>query len=44
MEFRTAIVDETGCVVFWCDTLQGWDQIETILESHPEWRVEAIEQ
>lgn len=43
MEYRTAIVDETGWVMYWCDELQGWDQIETILEGHPEWSVKAIE-
>jgi hypothetical protein len=44
MEFRTAIVDETGWVMFWCDQLQGWEQIECILEVHPEWNVRVIEQ
>ena len=44
MEFRTAIVDETGWVMFWCDTLQGTEQIESILECHPEWSLMAIEQ
>ncbi len=43
MEFRTAIVDECGCVIFWCDELQGNDQIECILDGHPEWSVETIE-
>ena len=44
MEFRTAIVDETGCVMFWVDTLQGDDQVEAILVAHPEWSCVAIEQ
>lgn len=44
MEYRTAIVDELGCVMFWCDELQGAEQIEYILEAHPEWSVRAIEQ
>ena len=44
MKFRTAIVDDLGCVMFWCDQLQGWEQIECILEGHPEWSVKAIEQ
>lgn len=44
MEFRTAIVDETGCVMFWVDTLQGDDQVEAILAAHPEWSCVAIEQ
>ena len=44
MRFRTAIVDETGWVMFWCDELQDAEQIECILEGHPEWSVRAIEQ
>ena len=44
MEFRTAIVDETGCVMFWVDTLQSDDQVEAILAAHPEWSCVAIEQ
>lgn len=44
MKFRTAIVDELGWVMFWCDELQDIEQIECILESHPEWSVRAIEQ
>lgn len=44
MEFRTAIVDETGWVMFWVDTLQGDDQVEAILTAHPEWSCVAIEQ
>jgi len=42
MKYRTAIVDETSCVMFWCDELEGWEQIEIILECHPEWSVKAI--
>ncbi len=44
MEFRSAIVDETGWVMFWCDELQNQEQIECILESHPEWSCKCIEQ
>lgn len=44
MEFRTAIVDETGCVMFWCDELQDEEQIEYILNLYPECRRECIEQ
>ena len=43
MEYRSAIVDETGCVMFWCDELQGEEQIECILYGHPEWSIEYIE-
>lgn len=41
--YRTAIVDELGWVMYWCDELQGDEQIEAILEGHPEWSVKAIE-
>ncbi len=44
MRYRTAIVDEMGWVMFWCDELQGQDQIDAILDGHPEWSVRAIEQ
>lgn len=45
MEYRTAIVDELGCVIWWCDEIVGgWDQIEAILVGHPEWSVRVIEQ
>ena len=41
-EYRSAIVDECGWVVFWCDELQDEDQIECILEGHPEWSRKCI--
>ena len=44
MEFRSAIVDETGWVMFWCDELQDEERIECILECHPEWDRKCIEQ
>ena len=43
MEFKSAIVDELGCVMYWCDELQDEDQIECILNSHPEWNRKCIE-
>ena len=43
MEFRSAIIDELGCVMYWCDELQDEDQIECILNSHPEWSRKCIE-
>lgn len=43
MEFRTAIIDELGHVMFWCDELQDKDHIEYILDSHPEWNRKCIE-
>lgn len=44
MEYRSAIVDETGWVMFWCDELQGEAQIECILNSNPEWTKKCIPQ
>lgn len=41
--YRNAIVDELGHVMFWCDELQGEDQIECILDSHPEWNRRYVE-
>lgn len=44
MEYRSAIIDECGYVMFWCDELQDEEQIECILESHPEWNRVCIPQ
>ena len=41
--YRTAIVDELGHVMFWRDELHGEEQIECILNSHPEWSIKCIE-
>lgn len=41
--YRTAIVDELGYPMFWCDELQDKDQIESILNSHPDWSIKCIE-
>ena len=41
--YRTAIVNELGCPMFWCDELQGEEQIECILNDHPEWSIKCIE-
>jgi hypothetical protein len=43
MEFRSAIVNELGQVMFWCDELQGEEQIECILDGHPEWSRKCIQ-
>lgn len=43
-EYRTAIVDELGWVMFWVDELIDKDQVEAILNGHPEWSCKAIEQ
>lgn len=43
--YRTAICDECGDIVYWCDeVIGGWDNIEKILKEHPEWYVKAFEQ
>ena len=42
MEFRSAIVDELGYVMYWCDELQD-EEIECILNNHPEWRRKCIQ-
>lgn len=41
--YRSAIVNELGYVMFWCDELQGDEQIECILNSHHEWSVKCVE-
>ena len=43
MEYRTAIVDELGWVMWWCDELPR-EQVEAILRAHPEWSIKTIEQ
>ena len=41
--YRSAIVNELGYVMFWCDELQGDEQIECILNGHPEWSIKCVE-
>lgn len=41
MEYRSAIVDECGDVVMWCDEMSQ-DEIQEILDQHPEWRERCI--
>ena len=43
MEFRSAIVDELGYVMYWCGELQDEYQIKCILNSHHEWSRKCIE-
>lgn len=40
--YRSAIVNELGYVVFWCDDLRH-EQIEHILNEHHEWSVKCVE-
>lgn len=42
VEFRTAIVDELGEVMYWCDELPQ-NEIESILENHTEWKKKCVE-
>lgn len=42
MKYRTAIVDECDCVMYWCSDLSG-EEINEILDNHPEWWIRAIE-
>lgn len=40
--YRSAIVNEIGHVMFWCDDLREDEQIECILNEHPEWSVKCV--
>lgn len=40
--YRSAIVNEIGHVMFWCDDLRR-EQIECILNGHLEWFVKCVE-
>lgn len=42
MEFRRAIVDELGYVMYWCSELAD-NEIDEILASHEEWNIKCIE-
>lgn len=42
IEFRSAIVDELGEVMYWCSELSK-KEIKDILDTHPEWRKECVE-
>lgn len=41
--YRSAIVNELGYVMFWCNELQGDEQIECILNNHPKWSIKCVE-
>jgi hypothetical protein len=41
-EYRSAILDEVLCVRYWCDQLTD-EQVDEILENHPEWRIMCVE-
>lgn len=40
-EYRSAIVDECGDVVYWCDELTD-EEVDDILDSHEEWSRKCI--
>ena len=42
MYFERAIVDELGSVIYWCSELEE-EQIDIILENHPEWNLRTVE-
>lgn len=42
MEFRRAIVDELGMIMYWCSDLTE-DEQNDILYYHPEWSIKCIE-
>lgn len=42
MEFRRALVDELGCITFWCSDLTN-EEIDQFLDDHPEWSIECIQ-
>jgi hypothetical protein len=42
LEFKSAIVDECGCVVYWCENLTD-NEIDEILTKYPEYRIACIE-
>ena len=43
MEYTSVIVDELGHIMYFCSELKE-DEIESILENHPEWSRKCIEQ
>lgn len=42
LEFKSAIVNELGDIVYWCENLTD-NKIDEILVNHPEWRIACIE-
>ena len=37
MEFRSAIVDGLGCVMYWCDELQDEDDVIVLNQQMNQW-------
>lgn len=42
LEYRTAIVDECGDIIAWCDNLSH-EERNQILEENPEWSVQCVQ-
>ena len=42
LELKTAIVNELGEIIQWCEDLTD-NEIDEILVNHPEWRIACIE-
>lgn len=42
MEYRSAIVDELGCLVAWVSETDA-DDVERILDDHPEYSITCLE-
>ena len=42
LEFKSAIVDELGKIVYWCEDLSD-NEIEEILTKYTEYRIACIE-
>ena len=41
-EFKSAIVDECGEVMYWCSELTK-SEIDSIMDAHEEWRIRFIQ-
>lgn len=42
LKFESAIVDELGVILYWCEDLSD-AEIDEILSNHPEYRIDSIE-
>lgn len=41
MEYKTAVVDECGTVLYWVEEI-GRYEAEQLVKDHPEWSIKAI--
>ena len=42
MEYAKAIVNELNEVMYYCSEINNADEIEEMLDIHPEWRTEIV--